>query len=162
MRALCRPEVQESLGTVVDLVPLGHECEGHWIGPPLYEFEGYGEVPETGRYGVLAVIQVHRAPLLSPWKLGVESGGGVQREGRGLQAVALLSEDFLVVRPLDVLLVQVHVLEDTQGEGAGRGLGIEGQVVEGAATVEGDGLQLRLEQVHELEGQQHFVQQGVP
>ena len=93
--------------------------------------------------------------------LGVEAGGGVQREGRGLQAVALLSEDFLVVRPLDVLLIQVHVLEDTQGEGAGRGLGIEGQVVEGAATVEGDGLQLRLEQVHELEGQQDLVQQGV-
>jgi hypothetical protein len=49
------------------------------------------------------VIQVHWAPiLLLPWKLWVEGGRGAQGEGRELQAVALLSEDFLVVVALNV------------------------------------------------------------
>jgi hypothetical protein len=41
------PEVQESLGPVIELVGLRHEGELQGVGPSFYEFEGDGEVPEA-------------------------------------------------------------------------------------------------------------------
>ena len=57
------------------------------------------------------MIQVHCALILFPWKLWVEGGRGAQGEGRELQAVALISEDFLVVVTLNEQIFQVNILE---------------------------------------------------
>ena len=47
------PEVQESLGPVIELVGLRYEGELQGVGPSFYEFEGDGEVPEASWDGML-------------------------------------------------------------------------------------------------------------
>ena len=73
MRGVGCPEVQESLGSVIELVGLWYEGELQGVRPSLDELKGDREVPETSWDAMLLVIQVECAGFFL-LKLGVKRG----------------------------------------------------------------------------------------